>query len=133
MTLQEQVAKLPQLEVETLHYFADGMYARRLTQPMGSVVVGKIHRKEHFYVVCKGTMRVTTDSGVKDITGPEVIVSSPGTKRAILALTDVTYLTVHKVSSTNLEAIELELIEPEDGSLFDAYNRLKVPQITEAV
>lgn len=123
--LQAEMAKLPQAELATEHYFADGMYCRSLFRPAGCLIVGKVHRKEHLYVICAGTVQVTTDEGVREITGPKVIVSSPGTKRAVLALTDATCITVHRTDSTNLDEIEDELIEPEVGALFDANNRLK--------
>lgn len=123
--LQFEMAKLPQVELPTEHYFADGMYCRSLFRPAGTLIVGKVHRKEHFYVVCSGTVKVTTDDGVQEITGPRVIVSKPGTKRAVLAMTDATCLTVHRTDSTDLDEIEREVIEPEPDALFDARNNLK--------
>lgn len=127
--LQAEMAKLPQVELETEHYFADGMYCRAVSRPAGCLIVGKVHRKEHFYVICSGTVRVTTDDGVKEITGPKILVSKPGTKRAVLALTDATCLTVHRTELTDLDEIEREMVEPEDGALFDAYNKLKALEV----
>ena len=125
--LQEAMSRLPQAELPTEHFFADGMYCRVLFRPAGCLIVGKVHKKEHFYIVCSGTVKVTTDEGMKEVTGPKVIVSSPGTKRAVLALTDATCLTVHRTDKTDLDEIEAELIEPEEASLFDARNRIKNP------
>ena len=125
LRLQAEVARLPQVELPTLHFFADGMYCRFLPRPAGMIIVGKVHLKEHFYVVCCGTVRVTTDSGVREVTGPEVIVSSPGTKRAVYAVTDATCMTVHRTDLTDLDDIEREIIEPDETSLFDARNKLK--------
>ena len=127
--LQDAMAQLPQAELETFHHFADGMYCRVLPRPAGCLIVGKVHRKEHFYIVCSGTVKVTTDEGVREVTGPEVIVSSPGTKRAVLALTDAVCLTVHRTDATDLDEIEAELIEPEAGALFDARNKLKALEV----
>jgi hypothetical protein len=123
--LQAEMSKLPQAALGTEHFFADGMYCRFLPRPGGTLIVGKVHRKEHFYVVCSGTVRVTTDEGVKDITGPQVLVSRPGTKRAVLALTDAACLTVHRTDSLDLDEIESELIEPDATALFDARNQPK--------
>lgn len=123
--LQSAMMEMPQVELPTSHFFADGMYCRFLPRPAGTLIVGKVHKNEHFYIVCCGTVRVTTDSGVKDITGPQVIVSQPGTKRAVLALTDATCLTVHRTNLTDLDEIEEELIEPDLTALFDSSNKLK--------
>lgn len=45
LTLQAEVLKLPQIQLETKHYFADGMYAREVFRPAGCVIVGRVHKK----------------------------------------------------------------------------------------
>lgn len=122
--LQDEMAKLPQVELATEHFFADGMYCRVVARPAGTLIVGKVHRREHLYIVCSGTVKVASDAGVKEITGPCVMVSQPGTKRAVFAVTDATCLTVHRTDKHDLDEIEEELIEPEGGALFDAQNKL---------
>jgi hypothetical protein len=124
--LQGELLKLPQFEPKTEHYFADGMYCRAITTPADVTVVGKVHKKEHFYIVASGTVLVTTDEGVQEITGPRVIVSKPGAKRAVYSVTESTRITVHRTDSTDLDEIESELIEPDPTSAFDALNRVKV-------
>jgi hypothetical protein len=123
--LQQAMRELPQVELATWHYFADGMYARVVERPAGTVIVGKIHKREHFYIVTKGKVRVVTDSSSNDYESGAVIVSSPGTKRAVLALEDSICMTVHRTDKTALDEIEEELIVPEEGALFDARNKLK--------
>lgn len=109
----------------TDHYFADGMYCRKLWRPAGCLIVGKVHKKEHLYIVATGSVKVTTDEGVKEIKAPMVIVSRPGTKRAVLALEDSTCITVHRTDKTDLDDIEEELIEPDKLALFDSKNQIK--------
>jgi hypothetical protein len=123
--LQREMLKLPQLELQTNHYFADGMYAREIFRPAGCLIVGKVHKKEHFYIVTKGRIAVTTDEGVREISAPAVIVSKPGTKRAVLAIEDSVCMTVHRTENTDIDVIEAELVEADDIALFDAHNRLK--------
>jgi mannose-6-phosphate isomerase-like protein (cupin superfamily) len=123
--LQREMARYPQAQLETKHFFANGMYLRKLPRPKDTLIVGKVHRHEHFYFVMYGRLRVTTDDGVRELGPGEVIVSKPGTKRAVLALEDSCACTVHRVSSYDLDEIEAEIIEPEEGALFDARNELK--------
>ena len=123
--LQAAMSKLPQVELETRHYFADGMYAREVSRPATCLIVGKIHKKEHFYIVTKGKVQVVTDDGTQVYEAPTVLVSKPGTKRAVLALEDSCCMTVHRTDKTDLDEIEAELIDPEEVSLFDARNKLK--------
>lgn len=126
--LQREMLKLPQIELETSHLFADGMYARVLPRPAGCLIVGKVHKREHFYICAKGKVRVTTDAGVRDIEAGTVLISQPGTKRAVLALEDSICLTIHRTDKTDLDEIEAEIIEPDNTALFDSHN---VPRISK--
>ena len=128
--LQREMLKLPQLELETRHYFADGMYAREVFRPAGCLIVGKVHKKEHFYIVTKGRIRVTTDDGVKEFAAPSVIVSQPGTKRAVLAMEDSVCMTVHRTMKKSLKNVERELVEDDEISPFGIGNKLKVKELT---
>ncbi|MCA8018071.1 hypothetical protein [Burkholderia metallica] len=124
--LQAEISQMPQWDASdsTSHFFADGMYARVLARPADTLIVGKVHRKEHFYIVCCGTVRITQgDGSAREVTGPAVLVSKPGTKRAVYAVTDATCMTVHRTKKRNLDKIERELIEPDGLALYDAHNR----------
>ena len=50
--LQSIMASMPQVDLSdhTKHHFADGMYIRELFRPAGTTIVGKVHKKEHFYI-----------------------------------------------------------------------------------
>jgi uncharacterized cupin superfamily protein len=129
--LQATMAKMPQAEVRTRHYFADGMYCRELWRPAGCTIVGKVHRKEHFYIVLAGEVTVTRDGQPPErIKAPRIIVSQPGTKRAVYAHVDSVCITIHRVLSQDLGQIEAELIEPDETALFDARNELKQEKLT---
>lgn len=123
--LQVEVSKHKQYEPRTEHLFHGGMYCRQVWRPADCLIVGKVHKKEHFYMVVSGTIRVTTDAGVERITGPKVICSSPGTKRAVYAETDALCITFHRVDSITLEDVESELVEDDPRSMFGVGNKLK--------
>jgi hypothetical protein len=124
--LEDIMRTMPQIELQTDHYFADGMYARVLFRPAGTLIVGKVHKKEHFYIIAKGCVQV----GKEVYKAGTVIVSSPGTKRAVLALEDSICMTIHRTKKRKLEHIERQLIEPDKLALFDASNKLKVKELT---
>jgi hypothetical protein len=129
--LELALRELPQVEPVTEHYFADGMYCRMVARDAGVLVVGKVHKREHFYMVVKGSVAVVQDGAERKVYhAPAVIVSKVGTKRATLALTDAVCLTVHRTDKTDLDEIEAELIEPEPDSLFDSGNKLKFLEYT---
>lgn len=124
--LCEALRLLPQIEPTTEHYFADGMYCRVAARAAGVIVVGRVHKREHFYMVVAGSVAVVQDGAEKKVyTAPAVIVSKPGTQRAVFALTDAVCLTVHRTDKTDLDEIEAELIEPDATAAFDSGNKLK--------
>jgi hypothetical protein len=51
--LQHEMIKMPQAELETEHYFSGGMYCRKLIRPAGTLIVGKVHKKDHFFMAPK--------------------------------------------------------------------------------
>ena len=123
--LQQAILQLPQFQPETFHYFADGMYCRVVPRPAGVVLVGKVHKKEHFYMLIKGRIRVTTDDGVKDLVAPAILVCKPGTKRAVFSLEDSITVTVHRTDKTDIAEIEAELVEDDPSSAYGPGNTLK--------
>lgn len=123
--LQDAVAQMPQYEPETTHTFHAGMYCREVWRPAGALVVGKVHKKEHFYLIVSGTVAITTDDGVKSVTGPTLLCSKPGTKRAVYAETDALCMTFHVVDATTIEDAEHELVEDDDKSMFAVGNKVK--------
>lgn len=123
--LQREGAKLPQIELKTEHFWANGMYARVLFRPADTMIIGKVHRHEHFYIIASGEVTVVGNGHKERIIGPRVIVSSPGTKRAVYSHTDTTCITVHRTESKDLDKIEEEIIEPDDEAMYDAHNQIK--------
>jgi hypothetical protein len=128
--LQDVISKMPQYEPETKHTFHAGMYCREVWRPAGVIVVGKIHKKEHFYLIVSGTVAITTDEGVKSVTGPHLLCSKPGTKRAVYAETDALCMTFHVVDAKTIEDAEQELVEEDNSSMFTLGNKLKNEVLT---
>lgn len=124
-TLQKAMSELPQVELETRHYFADGMYCRELFRPKGTTIVGKVHKREHFYIVVLGEVTIAGDGKRERVKAPKIFVSQPGTKRAVYAHVDSLCLTIHRTDLRNLDEIEKEIVEPDDEALFNAHNKTR--------
>lgn len=92
------------------HHFSDGLYARELRIPADTVLVGHIHLQGQINFLMKGTIRVTTDDGVKTLTAPQIVVTGPGTKRAGYAVTDVIWVTVSATTETDPEEVRKQII-----------------------
>jgi len=103
------------------HTFADGMYVREIFIPAGLFVVGKIHKHSHPNFLLKGTVMVVTEFGSERLIGPVSIISKAGTKRALYAITDLTWVTVHlnPTNTQDLAELEEEIIAPS----YEAYEQ----------
>jgi quercetin dioxygenase-like cupin family protein len=123
--LQAEMVKMPQVELQTEHFFSPGMYCRRVFRPAGTLIVGKVHKTPHFFLCAKGEIIAWTESGMRKLQAGDVVECQPGTKRVTLAVTDAIGVTIHKTEKINLDEIETELIEPDDSALFDSSNKLK--------
>ena len=124
--LQQELSKLPQYEPETRHFFHGGMYCREVFRPAGVLIVGAVHKKEHFYFIASGTVAITNGEGnVQEVTGPHLFLSKPGTKRAVYALTDALCMTFHATDAASVEQAESELVEADPNSMFGVGNRIK--------
>jgi hypothetical protein len=91
----------------------------------GVVVVGKVHKKEHFYLIVSGEVAITTDDGVQHVTGPTLLMSRPGTKRAVYSLKDTLCMTFHRTDATTVEEAEAELVEDDPASMYDSGNKVR--------
>ena len=129
-TLQQELSKLPQYEPQTKHYFHGGMYCREVFRHAGVLVVGAVHKKEHFYLIVSGTVAITDGEGnVQEVTGPHLFQSKPGTKRAVYAVTDALCMTFHAIEATSVEEAEAELVEVEPDSMYSLGNQVKHKEI----
>jgi len=125
--LQTEMVKMPQVELQTEHYFSEaGMYCRKVFRPAGTLIVGKVHKHHHLFLCAMGEIIAWTENGMKRLQAGDVVESKPGTKRVTLAVTDAIGVTVHRTNKTDLDEIEAELVEPDKTGLFDSRNLLKI-------
>lgn len=122
--LQTECAKLPQCEMPTDHYFSGGMYCRKVTSPATCLIIGKIHKKDHFFLCAKGEIIVSTDNGMKRLLPGDVVQSKAGTKRVAYSVVESIGITFHVTDKTDFNELEKELVEPEDLCLYDFGNNL---------
>ena len=77
------------------------------------IVVGKIHKHDHPNFLLSGkTVVITEDGGREELEGPCSMISSPGTKRALYAITNLVWTTVHlnPTNTKDLGELEKEII-----------------------
>lgn len=127
--LEQAIAKLPSAVFgdndlcPLKHSFANGIYMREIFIPAGAVLTGKIHRHAHPNVLLEGEAVVFTEhGGTEHLKAPLAMISLPATKRAVLALTDLRWLTFHNVGE------ERDLAKIEDIVIAKTYEQLEAEQ-----
>jgi quercetin dioxygenase-like cupin family protein len=127
MDLQNVMMEMPQAPaMTTSHFFTGKMYCRRIEIPKGTLVVSKVHKTDHFFIGCVGELEVAGEGETYIIRPGDIVPSPVGTKRVVLALTDVVVLTVHKTDKTAADGdLENELIEIDPLSKYDVNNQPK--------
>lgn len=119
--------RMPAYEPKTEHFFHGGMYCRKVFRDKDVMVVGRVHRKEHFYLIVSGSVLITdgSDEAVRAVAGT-LILSKPGTERAVFSLEPTVCMTFHRTDATTVEEAEAELVEPDDCSMYGIGNATKV-------
>ena len=105
--------ELKQVAFPLEHFFADGLYGRRIYVQAGATVVTAVHKSEHITIALKGHCVVVDEHGDRhDVIAPSVFVTKPGTQRAVYAITDTEWLTVHHYEDEDksLETVEKKLV-----------------------
>lgn len=128
MRLEETLLKIPGAVkgdsdlMPLKHSFAEGVYVREIFIPKGTILTGKIHRHSHPNFLMKGEVIVATEYGGREhLKAPMSMISKAGTKRAIIALEDTVWVTVHVTDETDLQKIEDYVIAPS----YEALNSLE--------
>ena len=91
---------LPQVELPLTHDFVDGVYARTMFIPAGTILTGAVHSKDCFSVIRTGSLMIFTVDGKQHFKTGDMIASHAGIKRAGYAIED-TYITGFMANPTN--------------------------------
>jgi hypothetical protein len=107
--VERWMLKQPQAEFAMGHQFVDGIYVRTMTVPAGVTLSGAWHNRECLTLAHTGTISVLTVDGVKVITGPQMFIAPKGVRRLGFTHTEITWSTIHRTDSTDLDEVESEL------------------------
>jgi hypothetical protein len=118
--LVRELGHSEQVECPLKHAFAPGVYLREIFMPAGTVVIGKIHKTEHFNLIDKGSCILFHPDGRHEkLTAPMTFVSKAGVQKVLFILEDTTWRTIHPTPERDLQKLETELIEAADYPCFD--------------
>lgn len=124
--IEAEMRKRDMLDLPVRHFFSQGVYARELFIPKGTLLTGQIHKFQQLNIMSQGEMSVLTEEGVVRVKAPFTIVSPPGTKRIAFAHEDTVWTTIHGTDETDLEKIEAHFIAKTDDEF-----RVFIEQVKE--
>lgn len=110
----------PSIDCPLKHDFGEHIYMRQIIMPKGARVTSKIHKHRHPYFVLYGKAKVWIDGkGWEEIEAPHYGMTEPGTRRLLIILEDMLWITVHHnpTNTQNLEELEEWIIEPHTNNL----------------
>lgn len=92
------------------HYQTSDLYGRRCRIKAGTVGATLVHKYDHIAICLLGTVILVDQNGEKTtVTAPDVVITKKGTQRAVYAVTDVDWVTVHHTEHQDLDTIEATL------------------------
>lgn len=96
-------------EGKVKHHFGTGVYGRELFIPAGNVIVSRIHKGKTLNVIAQGEISVIDpEKGFNTYKAPHVFVSSPMTKRIVIAHEDTLWITSHENINNSEDLNEIE-------------------------
>jgi len=96
-------------EGKVKHHFGSGVYGRELFIPAGNIIVSKIHRGKTFNIIAKGKISVIDpERGLNTYEALTTFVSSPMTKRIVIAHEDTVWITSHENENNSEDLEEIE-------------------------
>lgn len=90
---------------EAEHLVFGGLYARTLTIPAGSVVVGRIHAQDRVCIVSKGRCAFADEHGQRIVSAPFIGKFPKGSKTAVFAFEETVWTAVIATDMTDPKEI----------------------------
>ena len=81
------------------------MYAREITIPKDTVLVGVVHKRDNLVVLSAGRLRLVTDEGTVEIAAPHTRMCKAGTKNAAVALEDSVWTNFFATDETDTDKL----------------------------
>jgi hypothetical protein len=109
--------QLPQVDCPVTHHFAPGVYMREMFAPAGVLLTGAVHKTQHLSILTKGRICILNGEDRLELVAPATVLSPAGVKRAIYALEDSVWVTIHATNETNTARLVEELTTSTEDEL----------------
>lgn len=93
------------------HYFGEGVYARSLLIPAGTVVIGKVHKQDRICIIAQGSCTFIDEWQKKTVEAPYIGEFKAGSKTAVYAHTDTLWVACLGTELQDPDTVIEELVE----------------------
>lgn len=131
--LQDELLKMPQADIVTLHNFLHGTYERVMKAPALTMIVGAAHKTPYRVRLEKGTITVNIGTDVKTLTAPCEFDAPAGEQRIGYSHDEVVWVDIYENQDncTNIDALEERLYVIPDCGMYDHRKRNGLLQLGE--
>jgi len=126
--LQDALNTVPQVDCPVRHYFAPGLFAREITIPAGTCLVGAVHKTQNLAVLSVGRLRLVTDDGVIEVSAPAMLTVRAGVKNAAVAIETAVWTNFfpNPDDETDLEKLVTRFTESTASELLGGASNLQL-------
>ena len=121
--LEQQLAALPQVPIDTFHLFHEGMYARTIMIPAGTALTGA-HITIPTLLVINGHVNVTIGDQAINVCGYQVLPAEANRKTAYLAIDDTWVTMIFPSDAVTIEDAENQFTDEADRLMSRSNNNL---------
>lgn len=113
-SVQEQMLKLPQVEVNTEHSLHGGIYSRTIRLAPETVLVGALIKIPTMLII-SGRTKVFTGDGWIELDGYHVIPAQAGRKQVFVTQEETTITMIFRTDATTIEQAEEEFTDEHEA------------------
>ena len=100
MTYLKELEGHFEVDPQTVHTFADGLYSKQMVIPKGYIAGMHKHKYSHLSILAKGRVRIKTDDYNKEVNAPFCINIEAEKHHSIEALEDSVWFCIHATNET---------------------------------
>lgn len=103
--LVNAIIDMPPANIPAKNYFTEGIFAREITIPKNTTLVGMVHKTTHLCTMSKGHLLIDTGTGTYEVKAPCTFESKAFSQKAATALEETIFTTYHATTETDLDKL----------------------------
>jgi hypothetical protein len=139
--LEAEIKNHEPVDCPLTHIFTPYLYTRQIFMPAGTLIVSKIHKFQHPFIISKGIARVKINDGEWErLEAPYTGITEPGTRRVLYIEEDCIWTTFHvtdlypgseskEAIQATVDKIEEIIIEKRENLVFENKNESPLIEI----